>query len=223
MPLSITYLGHSGFVLDDGQHQVALDPFLTGNALAKHRPQDITCQTIALTHGHEDHFGDTVAIAKRNGAEVIANFEICTFAAEQGVKKTNPGNTGGKIETAFGFVAFTQAFHSSSHSGRYLGMPCGLVVRIGGVTFYHCGDTALFSDMELIGQIYKPDIAAIPIGDRFTMGPELASRAAEYIQPRVAIPIHYRTFPLLRQTAEGFAPKGVPVKVLEPGETWRYE
>lgn len=222
MPLDITYLGHSGFVLSDGKHQLAVDPFLTGNELAKHKPADITCQAIALTHGHEDHFGDTVAIAKANDAQVIAAFEVCNFASEQGVKKTNPGNPGGRIETDFGYIAFTQAFHSSSHGGRYLGMPTGLIIHMGGVTFYHCGDTGLFSDMRLIGEIYQVDVAAIPIGDRFTMGPELATRAAEFIQPKAAIPIHYKTFPALKQSAQGFEPPAIEVKELAPGETWQY-
>ena len=104
-----------------------------------------------------------------------------------------------------------------------MGLPCGLIVNMGGATVYHCGDTALFGDMKLIGEIYKPDIACIPIGDRFTMGPELGTRAAEFIKPKVAIPIHYATFPgMLVPDASGFTPTGVEVKILEPGETWRY-
>lgn len=223
MGLDVTYLGHSGFLLDDGEHKVVLDPFLTGNELAKHKPDDITCGTICLTHGHEDHVGDTVAIAKKNNATVIGAFELCNYMTEQGVKQVNPGNPGGKIETDFGYVAFTQAFHSSSYQGRYMGQPMGLIVRMANVTFYHCGDTGLFSDMRLIGEIYQPHIAAIPVGDRFTMGPELATRAAEMIQPRVAIPVHYKTFGLLRQDAEGFEPVGVEVEALDPGQTWRYD
>ena len=103
-----------------------------------------------------------------------------------------------------------------------MGMPCGVVVHMSGVTVYHCGDTALFSDMKLIGEIYRPDIALIPIGDRFTMGPELAGRAAEWIRPKVAIPIHYKTWPLLASDASGFTPKEIEVKVMEPGESWQY-
>ncbi len=223
MPLDITFLGHSGFLLSDGRVTVAVDPFLTGNPLAKHKPEDIQCQYVALTHGHSDHFGDTIAIARRNDAMVIGVFEICEYAQKHNVKKINPGNTGGKIETEFGYVAFTPAFHSSSYDGHYMGMPCGLVISMGGVVFYHCGDTALFSDMKLLGEIYKPDVAAIPIGDRFTMGAELGAKAAELIRPRYAIPIHYKTFGLLAQDATGFTPQGVQVKELVPGETWRVE
>ena len=158
MALTMTYLGHAGFLLDDGQHTLAIDPFLTGNPVARHKPEDLRCGYIALTHGHSDHFGDTLAIARRNNATVIGVFEICNFLNEQGVKRTEPGNPGGEITTPFGSVAFTQAFHSSSYEGRYLGMPCGLVIRIGGATIYHCGDTGLFGDMRLIEPGITKDI-----------------------------------------------------------------
>lgn len=131
-------------------------------------------------------------------------------------------NPGGEIKTDFGYIAFTQAFHSSSYEGRYMGLACGIIANIGGVTVYHTGDTALFGDMQLIGQVYKPDIAAIPIGGRFVMSAQLATRAAEMIKPRIAIPIHYGTWPILTKDAADFRPKGVEVKVLQPGETWRY-
>ena len=221
MAITLTFLGHAGFTVDDGSHKLAIDPFLTDNPVAKHKPEDIECSYIALTHGHPDHFGDTVTIAKANDAPVIAAFEICDYLGEHGCK-TDPGNPGGRIETDFGWVSFTQAFHSSSYDGRYMGMPCGLVIHLGEVTVYHCGDTTIFSDMKLISEIYKPDIALIPIGDRFTMGPELATLAAQLIQPKVAIPIHYGTWPLLVPDASGFKPKGVQVKVMEPGEEWSY-
>jgi L-ascorbate metabolism protein UlaG (beta-lactamase superfamily) len=152
---------------------------------------------------------------------VIAVFELCNFLAELGVGRTEPGNPGGRIATPFGWVAFTQAFHSSSYEGRYLGMPCGIVAHIGGTTVYHCGDTGLFGDMRLIGEVYRPDVALIPIGDRYTMGPELATRAAEMIGAPVAIPMHYGTWPPIAQDPKAFAPKGVRVKVLKPGESWQ--
>ena len=222
MSVTITYLGHSGFLLSDGINTIAIDPFLTGNPLARHRPEDIQCQTIALTHGHADHLGDTVAMAKANNATVIGAFEICEYAAEEGIQSVEPANPGGQVKTGFGSVALTQAFHSSSFQGRYMGMPCGLVVRIGDLTIYHCGDTALFSDMRLIGEIYRPQIAAIPVGDRFTMGPELGAKAAEFIRPKVAIPIHYETFPLLVSDISTFRPQGIEVKIMKPGEDWLY-
>lgn len=222
MGISLTFLGHAGFLLSDGTHTVAIDPFLTDNPVATAKPRDIKCQSIVLTHGHADHVGDTVAIAKANKATVYAAFEIAEFLGSQGIT-TEAGNPGGKIMTPFGWVAFTQAFHSSSYNGQYMGMPCGVVVYLGGATVYHLGDTALFSDLKLLGEIYRPDIALIPAGDRFTMGPELATRAAEFVQPKVAVPIHYGTWPLLAQDVSAFKPKkGIVVRTMKPGETWRY-
>jgi L-ascorbate metabolism protein UlaG (beta-lactamase superfamily) len=221
MSITLTFLGHAGVLLEDGTFAVAIDPFLTGNPVAKHKPADLHCTHIVLTHGHGDHLGDTVAIARANRATVFGSFELTEYLNEQDVA-TEAGNPGGRIATDFGWVALTQAFHSSSYEGRYLGVACGAVVHLGDVTVYHCGDTGLFGDMALLGEIYRPDIALIPIGDRFTMGPELASRAAEMIRPKIAVPIHYRTFPPLVQDASGFQPKGVQVKVLRPGESFRY-
>lgn len=218
--MKITFLGHSGFLLNHERWTVAIDPFLTGNPLAVHKPEDISCTHIALTHGHADHVGDTVSIARANNAPVIAAFELANYLSEKGVPSIEQGNPGGRLEFPFGWIAFTQAFHSSSLDGMYMGMPCGLVVCLGEVVFYHAGDTALFSDMALIGEVYRPRVAALPIGDRFTMGPETASRAAVMVKPEVAIPIHYRTFPPLVQSAETFRPKGVSVKEMQPGESW---
>ena len=221
MALSITFLGHSGFLLDDGTYRIAVDPFLTGNPAAVHTPDQILATHVALTHGHADHVGDTVAIARQNNATVVAAFEIANWVAEQGIDQTEPGNPGGRIDFPFGFIAFTQAFHSSSYQGRYMGMPCGLVIGIGDRVFYHAGDTGIFSDMALIGEMYRPDIAALPIGDRFTMGPEQASRAADLVGAPTVIPIHYRTFPPLVQSAENFRPTTAVVREMTSGDTWK--
>ena len=218
MSINITFLGQSGFVLKSDSHVVVIDPYLTDNPLATMKPGDIQCGTIVLTHGHGDHLGDTVAIAKANDATVYASFELANYLVEQDCK-AELGNPGGQIETEFGFIAFTQAVHSSSYEGRYMGAACGVVVSIGGVRFYHLGDTALFSDLRLIGELYQPDVAAVPIGDRFTMGPQHATMAAEWIKPKMAIPVHYKTFPLLVQSADGFRPGGMKVQVMEPGQT----
>jgi L-ascorbate metabolism protein UlaG (beta-lactamase superfamily) len=222
MSLVLTYLGHAGVLMSAGKHALAIDPFLTDNPVATMRAADLTCTHIAVTHGHGDHLGDTVAIAKANKATVFAAFEVTEYLGEQGVK-TEAGNPGGKIVAPFGWVAFTQAFHSSSYNGRYMGMALGVVVHMAGRTVYHCGDTGLFSDMQLIGEIYKPDVAFIPVGDRFTMGPELATRAAEMIKPHIAVPIHYGTFPLLISDPSGFKPKGVDVLVMKPGQELTYQ
>ncbi|MEM7754188.1 MAG: metal-dependent hydrolase [Planctomycetota bacterium] len=217
MTVKLTFLGHSACLIESGDHAVAIDPFLTGNPVASCAADDLNPTHIALTHGHDDHLGDTVPIAKRTGATVYAAFEICNFLGEQGLENLEPGNPGGKITTDFGFIAFTQAFHSSSSGGRYLGMPCGVIVNIGGHTIYHAGDTALFGDMKLIGELYTPDVALLPVGDRFTMGPDHARHAAEMIKPKIAIPIHHSTWPLLTSDLGEFKPAGVEVCALEPG------
>jgi len=188
-------------------------------------PKDLKVNHIALTHGHADHLGDTIAIAKANNAPVFAPFEVHQYLSKKGVKlsEETAGNPGGKINTDFGYVAFTHAIHSSSIDGQYAGVACGLVINIGGVTIYHCGDTALFSDMKLIGELYRPNVACIPIGDRFTMGPEHATIAAEWIGAKVAIPVHYKTWPMLTQDATRFKPKGIEVRELAVGESMRID
>ncbi len=218
MGINVTFLGHAGFLMESKASTVCIDPFLTGNPLAKHKPADVSCQTVVLTHGHEDHVGVSFEIAKNNGATIIAVHELATWAESEGLK-TIGANPGGRVDIDGGWVAFTQAFHSSSHSGRYMGVACGVVVHLGGTTVYHCGDTGLFSDMKMIGEIYKPDIACIPIGDRYTMGAELATTAAEWIGAKTVIPIHYKTFPILAQSTDGFAPAGIEVREMAPGSS----
>ncbi|WP_432798202.1 metal-dependent hydrolase [Poriferisphaera sp. WC338] len=223
MPLKITFLGHSGFLISDGKHTVAIDPFLTDNPVAVHKHEEIKCDYVCLTHGHADHFGDTLQLAGANDATVVANFEICAYCESMGVRKTEPGNPGGRIYTPFGYVAFTPAIHSSSYEGKYMGVAAGLVLQIGGHKIYHAGDTALFSDMKMIGEVAQPEIAMLPCGDRFTMGPKLARMAAEMIKPKYAVPIHHSTWPLLTSDLSEFHPNGVEVKHMAPGDIWHYE
>lgn len=222
MTLTLTYLGHSGILLSDGKHTLCVDPFLTGNGLATHRPDDIECDVIAFTHGHADHFNDDgLSIAQRTEAMVIAPYELANYCIERGLyeDKVQGTNPGGRVDTPFGYLATTPAVHSSSYEGRYMGVACGYVIHFGDVRVYHAGDTALFSDMERIGEMVKPDVVLLPIGGRYTMTPALATRAAEMLQAKIAIPVHFRTFPQLGQSAEGFNPAGVDVRVLVPGES----
>ncbi len=223
MPCTITFLGHAGFLLSDGARTLAIDPFLTGNPKAATTAEAIGCDHIAITHGHADHLGDCLPIARRTGATVHAAFEITEWLQEQGHAAVSPMNPGGRCEHDFGWIALTHAFHSSSYEGRYMGMPCGVVAEVGGVVVYHAGDTGLFGDMKLIGEIYRPQVAILPIGDRFTMGPELASRAADLIGAPTVIPCHYDTWPPIEQDPARLRPASATVRVLAPGESARFD
>lgn len=218
MSITIEFLGHAGFVIEGGGTRLAIDPFLTGNPQAKKTADQIECDVIAVTHGHADHVSDVPSIAKRTGATVYGAFEVCNWLQEQGHEQLEPMNPGGRVVTPFGWVAFTQAFHSSSYEGRYMGQPMGVVVNIGGRTVYHLGDTALFGDLRLIGELYNPEVVMIPVGDRFTMGPAHGKVAAEMIGARIAIPMHYATWPLLTDDISVFKPQGVEVRALTAGE-----
>jgi L-ascorbate metabolism protein UlaG (beta-lactamase superfamily) len=225
--LSLTYLGHSAFHLSDGLNSVLVDPFITGNPAATSKASDFSPNTILLTHAHNDHMGDTVPIAKRAGSHVVALFEIANWLHSSGVEKTTGGNMGGTIAFDGGTVKFTPAWHTSSYSDEHgvhaATPPAGLVVRFGGKTIYFAGDTCLFSDMKLIGE-EGLDVAVIPIGDAFTMGPADARRAVEFLQPKIAIPCHFNTFPLIEQDAERFKREteectGARVEPMKPGDT----
>jgi len=227
MAVELTFLGHAGFSISDGKHTVVIDPFLTDNPVAKHKPKDLKPDVIALTHGHADHVGDTPQIAKDTGCKIVAAFEICNYLQMEGLSadQCDPGNPGGRIAMPFGHISFTPAFHSSSYDGQYMGQPCGLCVRIGGVTIYHSGDTALFSDMKLIGELESPAIALVCAGDRFTMGPSLAARAVNWVGAQVAVPIHWGTWPMLAGEDElaAFNPATAEVKMLAAGESFSYD
>ncbi|MFM9108098.1 MAG: metal-dependent hydrolase [Chloroflexota bacterium] len=205
---TLTYLGHSAFLLEADGKAVAIDPFLTGNPAASCAESDIHPGTILLTHAHNDHVGDTIAIAKRTGAQVISTYELGSWLAGQGVEHTTAGNHGGTIAFDGGTAKIVPAWHTSSyHDGeRYvaIGVPAGFVVRFGGRSIYFAGDTCLFGDMNLIGD-EGLDAAAIPIGDHFTMGPKDAVRAATFLRAGTVVPCHYDTFPPIRQDAAAFA------------------
>lgn len=229
---TITYLAHSAIMIQRGNATLLIDPFITGNPAATVKASELKPTHIAVSHGHADHLGDTVELAKRTGATVFCNFELGEHIVGQGVKSVEQFNPGGQVKTPFGFIACTKAFHSSSidGSGKYTGQPNGIIAHFkagfGGegvpaFTAYHCGDTDLFGDMALIGEIYKPDVAFIPIGDRYTMGTMLATRAAELIRAKVAVPIHYNTWPPIEVDVAEFRPSGVQVRVMKVGEAWR--
>lgn len=206
MSISVTWHGHGTFSLDVNGTKVVIDPFFAGNnPAAKTAAQDVEADFILVTHGHGDHVADLVSIAKRTGAMVIANFEICNWVAAQDHENTHALNTGGGYEFDFGYVSMTRALHSSGlPDGSYGGDPGGYVIAADGKTLYFAGDTALFSDMALIGQD-AIDLAVLPIGDNFTMGPDDALLALEYLDPQVVIPCHYNTFPLIEQDAGSWA------------------
>jgi L-ascorbate metabolism protein UlaG (beta-lactamase superfamily) len=222
MSISFRWLGHSAFTMDIDGHQVVFDPFLTGNPLAAATPDEIEAELILLTHAHGDHLGDTVAIAKRTGATVISNAEIAGWMGKQGVKGHGQ-NTGGSYDHGFITVKQTIAFHSSSFpDGTYGGNPNGFIVTTRNrQRIYFAGDTALFSDMQLIGEA-GIDVAFLPIGDNFTMGPEDALQAVKLIRPKFVVPMHYNTFTLIAVDVAGWANRinnetGAQPIILDPG------
>lgn len=210
--MKLTWFGHSAFRLDIGASVILIDPFLTGNPTFT---GDVAAATagathILLTHGHDDHVGDAAEIARRTGAQIVSNYEVCMFLMEQGAKNINPGNTGGTVACGDFTVSFTQALHSSGavKDGKsiYLGNPNGLVVRHKDApTVYHMGDTDIFGDMALIHELYAPTIGLVPVGDRFTMSGATAALAVKrFFAFDTVVPCHYATFGLLAPTADAF-------------------
>ncbi|MBG9943579.1 metal-dependent hydrolase [Brevibacillus formosus] len=228
--LDIRFHGHSSVQVTSEGHSIMIDPFISGSPVAATKLEDISVQYILLTHGHQDHILDAVELAKKNDATIVATHELATYLSWQGVK-TISMNLGGSIKLPFGKVKMTQAFHSSGvvlddeKQIVYMGMPGGFVIELGGKTIYHAGDTGLFGDMKLIGERHNIDLAFLPIGDVFTMGPEDALVAAEWVQADFVVPIHYDTFPPIKQDGEAFvaelAEKDIRGKALKPGETLR--
>lgn len=221
--LKLTYLSHSTFLFDDGKNILIIDPFISGNPTMPIKVEDLKPNFIVLTHAHGDHLGDAVTLAKKHNALIIAVNELANYVAEQGCQAHNM-HIGGGWNFPFGRLKFTIAHHgSSSPDGRYMGEPAGIVFNMGGITIYHTGDTGLFLDMKLIGELNKIDIMLAPIGDNFTMGIDDAVKAVEFVNPELAIPMHYNTFGVIQADPNEFKRKvesiGKNSRVLEFGET----
>ena len=224
MSIQLTWLGHGTWSLAVADHTILLDPFLDESPTAPIKADEVEADTILVSHGHFDHVADLVSVAKRTGAMVVANFEICQWATGQGVENTQPMNLGGKVTLPWGEVAMTLAQHSSGlPDGSYGGTAGGFLLTIDDTKIYFACDTALFSDMERIGKA-GIDLAVLPIGDVFTMGPDESVKAVKLLSPKRVVPAHYSTWPPIEQDAQAWAEKvrtetsADPV-VLEPGES----
>jgi L-ascorbate metabolism protein UlaG (beta-lactamase superfamily) len=228
--VDIRFLGHSCFELSDGNTRVLVDPFLTGNPKAAVQASDVNPTHIFLTHGHGDHWGDIVDIAKRTGAQCVAIVEIAGELNGHGVENTLDPNLGGTVEFDGGWVRLVPAWHTSTTPGGTANVPAGLVINLGGKTVYHLGDTALFSDLRLVAERDELDAALMCIGGHYTMDRRDAVIACELIAARTVIPCHYNTFPPIETDAQAFkadverrtAGEGrrqSTVEVLEPGDS----
>jgi len=233
--MKLTWYGHSAFRLETPKARILIDPFFTGNPSFNEDDRVAALDGlthIALTHGHGDHVGDTVAIAKQTGATVIANADLASWLGTKGVKNLDPGNTGGTVHHNGFSMTWVQAFHSSAHVdedgvAHSLGMPNGLVFHFEeGKSVYHMGDTDIFGDMALIQELHQPQIGLVPIGDRYTMGGAIAALACQrFFKFETIIPCHYGTFPPIDQTADSFVAamdNSDSVKVAEIGKAMEF-
>jgi L-ascorbate metabolism protein UlaG (beta-lactamase superfamily) len=224
MATKMRWLGHACLLLESDGQRLLIDPFLTDNPAAAAKADAVQADFILVSHGHGDHIGDTVAIARRTGATVVANYEVSLWLQKQGLKKVHGQQHGGSHAFPFGRVKLTLAFHGSAlPDGSYGGNPCGFLIAFNdGSRVYDAADTGLFGDMRLIGE-EGVDVAALPIGDNYTMGPDDALRAVKLVQPRKVVPIHYDTWDLIAQDAAAWAERvrretqTEPV-VLKPGD-----
>ena len=219
--MDIRFLGHAAFELTEGDTRVLIDPFLTGNPKAAASADELNPTHIFLTHGHADHIGDTVVIAKRTGAQVVAIVELAGELQEDGVENVSDPNIGGTVDFGSVSVRLTPAWHTSTTPKGTVNTPAGLVVKIGDKTVYHLGDTGLFSDLQLVKQRDDVDVALMCIGGHYTMDRFDAVAAADLVGAKQIIPCHYNTFPPIETDAEAFKSdvKGSEVVILDPGDT----
>jgi len=229
---TLNYIGHSAFTLQTGNLTIAIDPFITGNPSAKISADDISPDYIFLTHAHNDHVGDAIALSKRTGCQVISTVELANVLSSKGANTVGM-NFGGTYRFDGGSVKLVPAWHTSTwtdEDGNVVapGVPAGLVVKLGEgserKTIYFAGDTCLFMDMQLIGD-EELDLAVVPIGDHYTMGPDDAVKAVKYLRPKVVVPCHYNTFPLIEQDPQAFKSKveaqtQAKCKIMAPGDSW---
>ncbi|HEX7292583.1 MAG TPA: metal-dependent hydrolase [Conexibacter sp.] len=222
--MELRFLGHAAFALTDGGTTVLVDPFLTGNPRAAASADELDATTILLTHGHGDHLGDTVAIARRTGATVVAIVELANEIGGAGVDVRDP-NLGGTETFEWGSVKLVPAWHTAVSPSGTAHTPAGLLIEFAGATIYHVGDTCLFSDLQLVGRGRDIDVALVPIGGHYTMDRHDAVEAVRLIGAKTVIPIHYDTFPPIETDAQAFeaeveAQTSSTVVVLAPGESW---
>ena len=227
---AVRFLGHSCCEVSDGDHRILIDPFLTGNPLAAAKAEELSPTAILISHAHNDHIGDALEIAKRAGSTLVGIYEVATWFQQQGVE-AHGMSIGGGFQFPWGWVKLTQAWHGSTYVDENgvmhtLGTPAGLLLRTGGKLLYHAGDTGLFGDMALIGR-HGIDVAFLPIGDNFTMGPDDALEAVKLLKPKTVVPMHYDTFPPIKQDAHAWAQRveaetDAKCVVLAPGGTLSY-
>jgi L-ascorbate metabolism protein UlaG (beta-lactamase superfamily) len=224
--MDIRFIGHATFELTEGDTRILIDPFLAGNSpVAQVGADDVDPTHVFLTHGHADHTADAVAVAKRTGAQCVAIVELAGWLNENGVENTADPNLGGTVEFDGGWVRLVPAWHTSTTpDGKVVNTPAGLVINLGGKTIYHLGDTALFSDLQLVGQRDDIDVALMCIGGHYTMDRHDGVRAAELVGAKTVIPCHYDTFPPIETDAQAFKSEvesqtSSSVVVLEPGDS----
>lgn len=224
MAFDLTYLGHSGFEIKIFERSILIDPFLQASQ-NEYDYRNANISDIFLTHGHADHVGNSIDIAKHCRSQITAIFELANICSQKGVRSDGV-NFGSWIEYDWGKALFVPAFHSSSYDGVYAGEPAGIILDINGVRIYHAGDTCLFSDMKLIKELYHPDIAMLPVGGHYTMDIEQAGIAAEWIGAKVTIPIHYNTFSVISVDIARFEmllqTKGLNCQIMNAGETLQF-